>query len=275
MTVAVTNATTRTTTTDNTDITDETWLPSGSLQDGDTLIINHIMSVGSNIDYSSLNLIIYVNADWLFSNPSYLRLGSESEIYFTVPPVLTGDNGNDKIKIGSTVISESDLASVLAGDKLTDEGVVVPVELINFDISAINNMVELYWSTASEINNHFFLIEKSSDGIDWIALDYVEGAGTTSEVNEYSYLDFTDSSSINYYRLSQYDYDGTREYLCTLLITLETNMIQGIKIPIHENVQEIQYYTFDGRRISTLDSPNKYILIIVTDKGIYKRKVWR
>jgi hypothetical protein len=275
MTVAVTNATTRTTTTDNTDITDETWLPSGSLQDGDTLIINHIMSVGSNIDYSSLNLIIYVNADWLFSNPSYLRLGSESEIYFTVPPVLTGDNGNDKIKIGSTVISESDLASVLAGDKLTDEGVVVPVELINFDISAINNMVELYWSTASEINNHFFLIEKSSDGIDWIALDYVEGAGTTSEVNEYSYLDFTDSSSINYYRLSQYDYDGTREYLGTLLITLETKMIQGIKIPINENVQEIQYYTFDGRRISTLDSPNKYILIIVTDKGIYKRKVWR
>ena len=91
---------------------------------------------------------------------------------------------------------------------------IVPVELINFTASANNFNVKLSWSTATELNNHGFEIERSLDGNNFVSVGFVQGNGTSAEVHNYSYTDhpFMDGLDKIYYRLKQLDFDGSFKY---------------------------------------------------------------
>ena len=93
----------------------------------------------------------------------------------------------------------------------------VPVELISFNASVFNNSVQLNWITASEINNMGFEIErsqkskvKSQNG--WERIGFVNGNGTSTKVQTYTFTDINPLNGKLYYRLKQIDYDGTFEY---------------------------------------------------------------
>lgn len=88
----------------------------------------------------------------------------------------------------------------------------LPVEFIDFTAESSINGNLLNWSTASEKNNDYFTIERSIDGKNWELIKTVNGAGTTSEKSEYSFKDES-ISEITYYRLKQFDYDGTETEL--------------------------------------------------------------
>lgn len=89
----------------------------------------------------------------------------------------------------------------------------VPVELTSFvaNVSA-SGMVELKWSTATEINNHGFQVERKAVDGEFIAIGYVQGNGTTTERKEYSFTDRTVQPGKFVYRLKQMDFDGKFEY---------------------------------------------------------------
>jgi len=98
---------------------------------------------------------------------------------------------------------------------------IVPVELMSFSASVAANVVTLSWSTATELNNHGFEIERSSDKANlpdgkagWRTIGFREGKGTTSEPQYYSYIDkFSGIESSNlFYRLKQVDFNGSFEY---------------------------------------------------------------
>jgi hypothetical protein len=72
--------------------------------------------------------------------------------------------------------------------------------------------VKLEWETSSEINNDYFEIQRSANGIDFNAIGEVDGSGTTHEHHDYSFLDTKPYRGINYYRLKQVDYDGQFSY---------------------------------------------------------------
>lgn len=93
----------------------------------------------------------------------------------------------------------------------------LPVEWLSFEVRAQGPDALLTWSTASETNNAFFAIERSPAGSRFEEIAQIPGAGTTSEVHEYSYTDPNPllshpSSLIFYYRLRQVDHDGSYEY---------------------------------------------------------------
>ncbi len=88
----------------------------------------------------------------------------------------------------------------------------LPIELFAFTAEKINNNIVLYWSTASEINNDFFTIEKSSDGTHWEAIGSVKGAGTSTNNRYYSFTDENANQGLNYYRLKQTDYNKDSKY---------------------------------------------------------------
>ncbi len=89
----------------------------------------------------------------------------------------------------------------------------VPVELTSFTASASNNSVVLNWSTATEQNNRGFEVQKSFDDQNWRTLAFITGNGTTAEISRYSYKDENPVQGKNFYRLVQYDFDGTeKEY---------------------------------------------------------------
>jgi Secretion system C-terminal sorting domain len=82
------------------------------------------------------------------------------------------------------------------------------------EIKVNNNKVQniITFTTASEINNAGFDIERSSDGFDFQKIGWVDGHGSTSEEKHYTFIDTKPLPGMNYYRLRQMDYDGRFEY---------------------------------------------------------------
>lgn len=91
---------------------------------------------------------------------------------------------------------------------------IVPVELNSFSANVNSNEVILKWSTSSELNNKGFEVERSIDKTDWIVTGFIEGNGTTTEINNYSFIDnlYENNSKKLFYRLKQIDYNGSFEY---------------------------------------------------------------
>lgn len=88
----------------------------------------------------------------------------------------------------------------------------VPVELTSFTASVSNNAVVLNWATATEINNQGFNVERKSSNSSWQKIGYVQGNGTTTEAQKYSFTDAGLTTGKYQYRLKQIDFDGTSEY---------------------------------------------------------------
>lgn len=90
--------------------------------------------------------------------------------------------------------------------------VPLPVTLVGFYAELFEDQnVMVNWSTASELNNDFFTLEKSRNGRDFVKLDEIAGNGTTNLQNDYSFIDPSPYLGLSYYRLSQTDFDGTTE----------------------------------------------------------------
>ncbi len=102
----------------------------------------------------------------------------------------------------------------------------LPVDLISFDGIKKDRQINLTWETASEFNNEGFVVErghKTSDGIEWDRLDFIEGKGTTEALQVYSFIDQNPVEGNNYYRLKQMDYDGKYEYSSVVAVEYSTN----------------------------------------------------
>lgn len=107
-----------------------------------------------------------------------------------------------------------------------DIDLIVPVELISFTGMVENNKVKLNWTTATETNNQGFEVERraslnpSKGGTfgDWELIGFIEGNGTTSEQQSYSFVDENVQTGIYNYRLKQIDFDGSYTYSKTIEI---------------------------------------------------------
>ena len=87
--------------------------------------------------------------------------------------------------------------------------VVLPVELISFDVKKKDNYIEVNWITGTEINNSHFEILVSNNGTDWESIKTVEGMGNTYDL---TYYYETVQTNKTYFKLKQVDYDGTTSY---------------------------------------------------------------
>ena len=70
----------------------------------------------------------------------------------------------------------------------------------------------LTWATNFEENNAMFVIEKSEDGLEFMNIGSVEGAGDSEEMREYNFLDVMATAETTLYRLKQVDFDGSFSY---------------------------------------------------------------
>jgi hypothetical protein len=105
--------------------------------------------------------------------------------------------------------------------------VALPIELISFSGKKSGQNNELYWTTASELNNDFFTIEKTLDGIYFEKVGTENGAGNSSQLLHYSLTDFNVRDNINYYRLIQTDFDG--KSTTSNLISIDNRILESSK----------------------------------------------
>jgi hypothetical protein len=87
---------------------------------------------------------------------------------------------------------------------------VLPVELGNFKGKNAPEGNILFWYTLSERDADYFAVERSTDGKNWQEIGTVNAVGNSTETNTYQLIDVSFSSNINYYRLLQFDNDGTK-----------------------------------------------------------------
>lgn len=104
----------------------------------------------------------------------------------------------------------------------------LPIELLAFNGQLIKNEVILTWNTTNEINNEYFLIEKSSDGIDFFEIGKIAASNNRYEKTNYSFVDSHLISGLQYYRLKQYDFDNS--LMVSNILAIKSNSSEKINI---------------------------------------------
>jgi hypothetical protein len=136
----------------------------------------------------------------------------------------------------------------------------LPVSIVTFTGERKETSVVLNWTTAQEINNHKFVVERSADGIHWEVVGETAGAGNSTTITEYNYRDPISINSITYYRLKQLDFDGTVAYSNVVVLEpkeftlnihpnpfeevlmLRTDTPGNLEIRIHDLVGKLVYH---------------------------------
>jgi hypothetical protein len=124
--------------------------------------------------------------------------------------LITGDVRSAPFTTGGSFFSSRELVG-----ELYYNATIIPVELTSFTASVSDTRVTLNWSTATETNNQGFTVERSN-GNEFAAVGFVNGKGTTTEVQNYSFVDAGVTPGSYSYRLKQVDFDGTFEYSNTI-----------------------------------------------------------
>lgn len=142
-------------------------------------------------NYTELVVAHYNGADWESA-------GGNSHIGSASSGTLVSDAGWSTFSpftLGSTTVNNP-----------------LPVTLLSFDAEANGEAVNLNWSTSAEINNDYFTVEKSLDGVYFEFVSEVNGAGNSNQIILYSSIDPSPYSGTSYYRLKQTDFDGQFSY---------------------------------------------------------------
>lgn len=148
----------------------------------------------------------------------------------TFPIVLansTPNDGSEQVLLPSNQTTQARIKVEAVGNIFFDisnvnfaiQG-IIPVELISFTHSIVDNGVMLNWKTATETNNAGFSIERSGDSENYQEIGFIGGRGTTTEPQSYSFIDETVEAGKYYYRLKQIDYDGKFSYVGEVLVDI-------------------------------------------------------
>lgn len=197
----------------------------------------------------------------------------------------TGDGAdNDDYEQGVIAVfgvytgGEGDGADV-AEYQQTDFIDALPIVLQSFTVELVQDVVNIYWTTLTETNNDYFLVERSNDLKQWIVIDSVDGAGNSNRVLEYKSVDERPRSTINYYRLKQVDYDGTSSY--SMIRTVDLNsVVQRAELLVYPNpVRDrinLQFTGFKSNEflLRIYDANGKLVydkqLILPAGQGLYE-----
>ncbi|HYF03106.1 MAG TPA: FlgD immunoglobulin-like domain containing protein, partial [Patescibacteria group bacterium] len=152
---------------------------------------------------------------------------------------------------------------------------VLPVELSPLAGEARNGGVDLWWSTASEINNSGFNVERRELGTagDWSHIDFVKGKGNSSKKEEYSYFDGTVAPGIYEYRLRQVDLDGSESFSNSVEIEIgagnEVAFAPAFPNPFNGGENTIIRYTLPTTtqvKVEIVDIFGKVVRTLVNDQ---------
>lgn len=156
----------------------------------------------------------------------------------------------------------------------------LPIELLSFNAKEVSGKAIIEWSTATEINNDFFVIEKSLDGKHFERVGIVDGMGNSTTKKDYRFVDNFIDQGLTYYRLKQVDYDGVFEYSNISFIKYNNYDIDvlikqqnkgSVKINIENNQLPIylNVYNTVGKRIYNKQVVDDNIFLYDLAPGIY------
>ncbi len=159
---------------------------------------------------------------------SRLGITTSTPVRFFYGTSTSGSVINKDYMSGSTVsflgLATTSLESIENGSLI-----LLPVELISFNAFLKGTTAELRWSTATEVNNYGFAVERSVGAGPWRERGFVHGHGTSSTPRHYVWReDLTQAGQLVAYRLRQIDRDGSEELLPAVELNRSHAAVQGI-----------------------------------------------
>jgi hypothetical protein len=236
-----------------------------------------IGSIGCDMDFTNSGTIYMVGATLDVGGD--LTFGNSSDIYLVgstinvLGEICSGEGSGEGAVItihngywdGTNYIPVTDdtesgvNAGYFCAAVKNPDNIPLPVELLYFQSTANKNNIQLEWSTASELYNDYFTIERSTNLSIWETAGYVTGAGTANERNTYTFTDHHPLKGISYYRLKQTDFDGMSEYFQPVAVNFEPTSVLdfillkhgnqwSVEVPGHDSFI-LEVYSLTGHKI--------------------------
>lgn len=165
------------------------------------------------------------------------NLTASSNVNVCRATTASGQADNDA-KWGSAVVTPN-CASCSA---------ILPIELISFNAVLKKNLVLLTWITSSEINNDYFTVERSIDGINFEVIGTLNGAGNSTAILNYQLTDDDPFLGTNYYRLKQTDFDGKYTYSEVRAVSLKEKGLVRITMDPELNDFTLSIYSKENAK---------------------------
>jgi hypothetical protein len=210
------------------------WIPVSGTGAGLTITVSIPDLSATGVAAADLRLVGWNGTSWIDLSGSSNATGNteNSTLSGTIPAGIT----ISALGIGST-------------------STPLPVHFSAFDAYADKCNVQLHWSTAMEINNDYFTVERSHDGRVFTAIATVQSMGNSSERKDYSYIDEHPTYGRNYYRIQQVDRDGKYTATSVEQVHVHCNGDEAIKVfPTVSNntVQVVLPKRYEGATVTIL-----------------------
>jgi hypothetical protein len=171
-----------------------------------------------------------------------------------------------------------------------DPGGPLPIELLSFEALADDDKVNINWVTATETNNDYFLIERSTTGSVWEDIYMMDGAGNSNESISYKYTDRHPLPGVSYYRLKQVDFDGHHSFSEVVkiktgkhpeiliypnpardYITIEKSNSEAVSVTLSDIAGRVcdvpQFYEGNKQRLALEGLASGMYFVLVTSEG--------
>lgn len=199
-------------------------------------------------------------------NHIYLRVGSSNPASVVIDECTFSATSQDvrQDNSGSVTVTNSGTALSLSGSNITNNNIdpsttaitacapagvtcfsLLPVELIEFYAICENGYTTIHWTTASEINNDYFILEKVNFDGTFTTIASINGSGNSQNEVAYSFTDEQARAETNYYRLTQVDFDGNREVFDVIS---SRNCSENLETTVH--------YSSESQQLIVINSEN-------------------
>jgi hypothetical protein len=232
-----------------------------------------------------------------------MHISSENGLYFVDQSTALAGPGT----VQASLISSTNTLSDLASDATPAE-TTLPISFGELTVKKANNGATVSWTTLSESNNDYFVVERSTDGINYVAAGTVKGAGNSNVKQSYNFNDATLSATqVVYYRIRQVDLDRKQNLSTTVSLRLDGIRIKNytaypnpftsiLKLQLESAAPEavnIRLTNVAGQVLKTLVvslqkgnnavilsglesvKPGLYILELISSEGIQTQKIFK
>jgi hypothetical protein len=259
-------------------------------------IVQDSLNMDSNPDYAPASLTTQVNRGWAEQGEKWGDLGGELNVKESGGAIKATYTSNPFYKLGN-----GDFAFAW-------NYIPLPVEFLSLEASKKEGIVPVKWIIASERNIIQYVVERSSNGKDFVKIGDVYAKGSESLATTYTLTDASPLSGTAYYRVYSVDMLGVAQYSKTVVVNasyesaVSTNNAllvypnpfngRNINLSLDNNEGNIHVAIYDmmGKQVYTtaiqhytkspisinMDSPltqGMYVMQIITEKGVYKQKI--
>lgn len=203
---------------------------------GDSIVIGSgkTVEISTVLDFAACSQAMKLNITGVltFQTGKKLKLPCSSFIKINSGGSITGGGGegsSNLIDICNTTVWTTSMGN-LSGP-YTLQLNPLPAQLVDFSATNEGSIIVLNWVTSSELNNDYFTVEKSRNGVDFEELGQFDGAGTSTNINSYKVYDIIPFEGTQFYRLRQTDFDGKNSTSRTIGIKWS----KGVECNIYPN----------------------------------------